>query len=79
MSQLSEYFEPTGSKAPSENQSKQDDDQDANHANSAVPEAIAVSTKAATEAPKEKNDGDDEKIGAKRHDISGTGRLLPVC
>jgi hypothetical protein len=44
-----------------------------------VSEAVAVSTKAAAEAPEEKNDENDEKNGTERHDISSSGMFLPIC
>jgi hypothetical protein len=74
-----QFVRQTASEASGENQNKQDDDQDANYAHSAMPEAVAVSTKAAAEAPEEKNDENDEKNGTERHDISSSGMFLPIC
>lgn len=82
---MSPYFSsprnsaPIASEASSENQNEEDDDQDANHADPAMSEAVAVSAEAAAEAPDEEYDENDEKNGTNRHDVPSAGKTLLIC
>lgn len=65
--------------ATSDDQNKKDDDQNTDHANPAMPEAVAVAAEAATKAPEKKYDEKNQKNGTKRHNVLSFGRILPVC
>jgi hypothetical protein len=59
---------------------QQNDENDQNHAedtDTAVTEAIAVTTKAAAEATEEKNNEDDNEDGSERHDRISVG-MMPI-
>jgi hypothetical protein len=53
----------TASKAPGQHQDKQNDGEDANDPDSAMPEAIAVSAEATAESSNEEDDENYEKTG----------------
>ena len=63
------------SKSPGDHQNEKDDDQNPDHADPAMSEAIAVSAEATAEATEQEDDEQDEKDGTKRHDGSSFGKL----
>jgi hypothetical protein len=60
---------PDRSKPTHEKQYHEDDQDDADHTDAAVPKPVTVAAEAATEATKQEDDEDDDEYESERHDL----------